>query len=126
MTNHFSQMSLSLLLCYFYNNIYSHCQRLKMQYNKLKVILSFFTSTKQILTKITYFQTILNKYKDVCSISKCIQMIFVAYFLQEFCLARLSIISIFHSRCIQNCIFRNNSCLHYHLFCIVFEIINSY
>ena len=89
--------------------IYSHCQRLKMPYNKQKVILSFFSSQKQILTKILYFQTILNKYKDVCSIPKCIQMIFVAYFLQKFCLARLSIISIFHSRCIQNCIFSHFS-----------------
>ena len=66
--------------------IYSQWQRLKMPYNKLKVILSSFTYKKQIQSKISHFETKLNGCKNVCSTSKCIKMTFVAYFfLRNFC-----------------------------------------
>ena len=72
--------------------IYSHCQRLKMQYNKLKVILSSFTSKKQIQSKISHFETKLKRCKNVYRTSKCIKMTFVAYFFCKiFVLTRLSI-----------------------------------
>ena len=58
--------------------IYSHCQRLKMPYNKLKVILSSFTS-KQRVQKKSAFQTIKNNCKDVFSTSKCIILTFAAF-----------------------------------------------
>ena len=107
--------------------IYSHCQRLKMQYNKQKVILSFFSSQKQILTKILYFQTILNKYKDVCSISKCIHMIFVAYFCKILSCETINNINNSFKMYSEMhfYIFRNNLCLHFYSF-FIFHCIWKY
>ena len=48
--------------------IYSHCQRLKCRIINWKLVYPSFHLRNKYWQKFLYFQTILNKYKDVCSI----------------------------------------------------------
>ena len=99
--------------------IYSHCQRLKCRIINWKLVYPSFHLRNKYWKK-NYFQTILNKYKDVCSISKCIHMIFVAYFCKILTCETINNINNSFKMYSEMhfYIFRNNLCLYFCSFSI--------